>query len=150
MDEIEEAYFAGEAQMIEEMQRMSEEARPTIERHRLQREKNAGAYMEPAPDGNWVTYSDHAAELARVEGERDSLGHQYNDFMRSLGVLSLGIDADEWALPSAHGNDRLRWAVLICQRIERLKTDNILLRAECEAWRARRGGRGGTRNSPLI
>ena len=39
----------------------------SIERHRLQREKNAGAYMEPAPDGNWVTFADHAAELARVE-----------------------------------------------------------------------------------
>jgi len=55
-----------------------------IERHRLQREKNAGAYMEPAADGNWVTFADHAAELARVEGERDKLRREVSMLSREV------------------------------------------------------------------
>jgi len=42
-----------------------------MERQRLNRDgvKSQGAYMEPAADGNWVTYSDAAAQLAAKDAE---------------------------------------------------------------------------------
>ena len=92
----------------------------SIERHRLQREKNAGAYMEPAPDGNWVTFADHAAELARVEKLLDA----------ARDAARVAIDQmDVWQRACAAAS------------VMHTKTlaDNALLRAECEAWRKAAG-----------
>lgn len=80
--------------------------------------------------------------LAAMTAERDKVSEQCDDFMRSLGVDALGVDAEIWAQPSAHGNDRLRWAVLICQKIEERKKERDeqaeavrVLAGECCEWR---------------
>lgn len=58
--------------------------------------------------------------------EIERLNRSYDSYMRALAE-SIGVDMEEYALPSAHGNDRLRWAVLIQQRIGELQKSHELL-----------------------
>ncbi len=67
--------------------------------------------------------ADLRAKLADAEKARDEQARQFDDYLKSLGTITLGINAELWDAPSAHGNDRLRWAVLIAQKLEELKTD---------------------------
>ena len=102
----------------------------SIERHRLQREKNAGAYMEPAPDGNWVAYSDHAAELAKLEDDYLKLNNIACE-MRTRAERAEAYVAEQNKHMEILRSDRDYEFELADKYLKA----NALLRAECEAWR---------------
>jgi len=56
------------------------------------------------------------AELAKLK----RLEKEFNEYLKSLAE-SIDVDMEEFGLPSAHGNDRLRWAVMISEKIGRIK-----------------------------
>ena len=68
-------------------------------------------------DGDLVLHSDHAAELARVEAERDK-----------------ALEAARVAITQIDVRKLLAEACSIMHT--KTLTENALLRAECEAWRA--------------
>jgi hypothetical protein len=74
-------------------------------------------------NAHWEHADTLQRKLAAAENARDKQSRQFDDYMKSLGTITLGINAEVWDAPSAHGNDRLRWAVLIAQKLEELKTD---------------------------
>ena len=75
------------------------------------------------PNGSYVLFSDHAAELARVEGERD----------KALEAARVAIEQmDRWRLVAQAG------ATMQTQTLTEnnlIRQENTLLRAECEAVR---------------
>ena len=72
--------------------------------------------FEAVPEGTWVRYADHAAELARVEKLLDA----------ARDAARVAIDQmDVWQRACAAAS------LMHTQTL----TANALLRAECEAWR---------------
>ena len=90
-----------------------------IQRHRLERN---GSYLAEDHDGGWVLHSDHAAELARVEGERDSIANSIMAACTGSGCLN--------AHELRAALDRTTLRALYAEHA------NTIIRAECEAWRA--------------
>ena len=46
----------------------------------------------------------------------NSVTKERDEYMKSLAE-SIGVDMESYALPAAHGNDPLRWSVLIAERL---------------------------------
>lgn len=59
------------------------------------------------------------AKMIGRQRSAESLEREFNEYMKCLAE-SIGCDMAIFNLPSAHGNDRLRWAVLIQERLDEI------------------------------
>lgn len=103
----------------------------SIQRYKLQCDAELGAYRERDKDGDYVFFSDHAAEVERLTAERDALKEEVSFFMSKY----LAND-----MKDRIGNHiaSLLSYTLIVQGIPNNMTNAETLREGVEEWRKAR------------